>query len=159
MAKMTVKGLDVYNAQLKKLAAQAEKINRGALGEGAGYVADEIKSALDSMPLRPDSTHPHKLYGATESEKEQIIDNFGIARFRTSGGGINTSVGFHGYVDTPSERFGDRVPTGMLVQCINYGTAFRVGTHTVDKAISAVKKSVSEKMQNYIDKETEKIMK
>lgn len=159
MAKMTVTGIDTFTNQLGKLASEVDKINRGALGEGAGYVADQIKGALEGMPVRDESTHPHKLYGATQSEKDQIINNFGISTFRSSGGKTETSIGFTGYVNTPSRRFNDNVPTGMLMQCINYGTYFRQATHTVDKAISSVKNTVPEKMQNYIDEQVGKIMK
>ena len=150
--------MDIFAKQLDTLAKDASKINRGALGSGAGLVADRIADALEKMPVRDDSTE-HRLYGATESEKAQIIDNFGIAKFRTSGGKTDTSIGFHGYVETPSKRFNNQVPTGMLMQCINYGTEFRRGTHTVDGAIKAVKNEVGKKMQDYIDTEVGKIMK
>lgn len=161
MAKVNVTGLDSFTTQLTKLAGEAEKINRGALGEGAGYVADQIKIALEGMPTYDDwyGTEQYPLYGATESEKEQIISNFGISRFKNANGKIETSVGFHGYVDTPSTKFNDRVPTGMLMQCINYGTRFRQGTHTVDNAIKAVKDATAQKMQDYIDQEVNKIIK
>lgn len=159
MAKLSVNGLGTFTTQLTRLADEADKINRGALGEGAGIVADKIGSALESLPVRDDSTHPHRLYGATASEKDQIINNFGIAKFRNSGGKTETSVGFTGYVNTPSARFNDQVPTGMLMQCIEYGTAFRTGTHTVNKAINAVKGEVTAKMQEYIDTQVNKIIK
>lgn len=160
MAKLKVTGLDMYAKQLSKLANEAEKINRGALGEGAGMVAEKIGAAIESLPVRPDKPKDnHKLYGVTADEKSQIIDNFGIARFRSKGGGIDTSIGFTGYVDTPSAKFNDHVPTGMLVQCVEYGTDFRQGTRTISKAINAVKKDIPKAIQDYIDKETQKIMK
>lgn len=158
MAKMTVTGLDTFTSQLTKLANEAEKINRGALGEGAGYVADQIGQAIDSIPVRDESTHPHRLYGATANELGQIKANFGISRFRTSGGKTETSIGFTGYVDTPSRKFNDHVPTGMLVQCIEYGTSFRTPTHSLSKAISSAKSAVQPKMQDYIDKRVKEIM-
>ena len=159
MAKMTVTGLDSFTTQLTKLANEANKINRGALGEGAGYVADQIGQAIDSIPVRDESTHPHRLYGATANELSQIKANFGIAKFQEAGGKTETSIGFTGYVNTPSRRFNDNVPTGMLMQCINYGTEFRRGTHTIDHAIRTVKDAAPQKMQQYIDKEVDKIMK
>lgn len=162
MAKMRVTGLDVYQKQLTKLAQDAEKINRGALGTGAGHVAKKLSDALESLPTHDEGewgTDKHKLVGATEDEKRQIMDNFGIAKFRQSGGKLDTSIGFHGYVRTKSKKFNDLVPTGMLVQCINYGTDFRQATHTVDKAINEVRNDVALKMQEYIDKSVNKIMK
>lgn len=159
MAKLTVTGIDTFTSQLTRLASEAEKINRGALGDGAGYVADQIGQAIDSIPVRDESTHPHKLYGATDSELSQIRNNFGITKFRSSGGKTETSVGFHGYVDTPSAKFNNHIPTGMLVQCIEYGTEFRRPTHILSRAIKSVKSGATQKMQDYIDKEVGKIMK
>lgn len=158
MAKISTTGIDTFTSQLTRLGSEAEKINRGALGEGAGLVADKIGEALQSLPVRDDSTHPLRLFGATSSEKEQIISNFGIARFKNTGGRVETSIGFTGYVETPSARFNNNIPTGMLMQCIEYGTSFRQGTHTVSKAVNSVKDAAIQKMQDYIDTEVNKIM-
>lgn len=151
-------GLDSFTQQFEQLANDIRKINRGALGEAAGFVANEMKAALESMPVRDDSTHPHRLYGATASEKAQIIQNFGISHFRGGDDAFSTSIGFTGYVDTPSRKFNDHVPTGMLVQCIEYGTSFRTPTHSLSKAISSAKSAVQPKMQDYIDKRVKEIM-
>ena len=159
MATMKVSGIDMFVKQFEKLAQEARSINRGALGEAAGYVADQIMNALEGMPTHDDDYTVIRRSGATESEKEQIIANFGISKFKESGGSTDTSVGFHGYVHTKSKKFNDNVPTGMLVQAINYGTDFRQGTHTVDRAIKSAKDNAIKKMESYIDKEVNKIMK
>lgn len=161
MAKVTVQGLGTYMQQLNKLAADTRKINRGALGDAAEFVADRMKTALEGMPTYEDwyGTEQYPIVGATESEKEQIISNFGISKFREDGGKTNTSIGFTGYVNTPSTRFGDQVPTGMLMQCINYGTEFRTGTHTIDHATRGIKGEVEKIIQEHIDDEVSKIVK
>ena len=153
-----IEGMEIFQKQLERLAADIQKINRGALGEAAGYVADEMKSALEGMPVRDDSTHPHMLYGATASEKAQIIQNFGISHFDDGGDLITTSVGFTGYVDTPSRRFNNKVPTGMLMQCIEYGTSFRKGTHTIGNTANRLREGAARKSQDYIDKRVKEIM-
>lgn len=153
-----IEGIEIFQRQLERLAADIQKINRGALGEAAGYVADEMKSALESMPVRDDSTHPHRLYGATASEKAQIVQNFGISHFNDGGDLITTSIGFTGYVDTPSKRFNDQVPTGMLMQCIEYGTQFRKGTHTIGTMANKLREEAARKSQDYIDKRVKAIM-
>ena len=159
MAKITIEGMSTFSKQLEKWVAEAHKINRGALGEAAGFVAQQFGQAIDSIPVRDDSTHPHRLYGATASELAQIKDNFGISTFRETSGGTNTSIGFTGYVNTPSKRFNDNVPTGMLVQCINYGTSFRVGTHTLDRVTSASRSEIERIIQEYIEEKTSNIFK
>ena len=161
MASVKAEGIDLFVNQLGNLAKDLTEVNRGALGAMAEYVADAIGNAIQSMPVRGDDeygTAKHKLYGATQSEKQQIAENFGIAPFKTRGGNHDTSIGFTGYVDTPSTRFNDRIPTGMLMQCIEYGTEFRQGTLTITAAIKKTK-NAPEKAQEYIDKEINKIMK
>lgn len=158
MAKMTVEGMGLFSTQLNKLAHEVHKINRGALGEAAGMVADRFSDSIDAIPIRDESTHPHRLVGATADELSQIKENFGISRFRDGSGGPSTSIGFTGYVNTPSKRFNDNVPTGMLVQCINYGTDFRNGTHTLDWINNSIKGEVEKTIQDYIDKEVKNII-
>ncbi len=156
MAKISIQGMEAYQKQFEQLASDIHKINRGALGQAAGYCADQVKAALQSMPVRDENTHPHRLYGATSSEKQQIIANFGIARFDDTGEQIGTALGFRGYVHTPSRRFNDQVPTGMLVQCIDLGTRFRKPTHILQNAIKQLKSSAPKQAQDYIDQEIQK---
>ena len=163
MATMKVEGLDHFAKQLNALDKDISKINRGALGEGAKYAANQIEKAIDSMPTHSEgysyAAPDTKRTGATASEKSQIKANFGIARFKKTGSGWDTSIGFHGYVHTPSKRFNDNVPTGMLVQCIDQGTDFRNGIHSISSASRSAKGGVESKIQDYIDKEVNKIMK
>lgn len=160
MATIKTEGLDVLAKELQTLSKDIADINSLALYDGAGVVADEMAAALRSLPVRGDkefATSKWKLYGATESEKEQLIAAFGISTFRRGFGSIETSVGFTGYVNTPSTRFNDMVPAGMLMQCIEYGTAFRQGTHTISAAIKTCKSKAEQAIQERLDKEVEKI--
>lgn len=154
-----ITGMDIFQAQLASLTQDIQKINRGGLGEAAGYVADQMKHALESMPVRPDKpTDRHRLYGATVSEKNQIIQNFGISRFNDNGDRIETAIGFHGYVHTPSAKFNDQIPTGMLMQCIEYGTQFRRGIHLISKTERQIREAAAEKARKYIEEKiTEKM--
>lgn len=155
-------GMETFTAQLGRLTTDITKVTRGALGEAAGFVADEVKSALEAMPTHTEgysyAAPDTKRIGATESEKQQIIANFGISRFQESGDTTSTAIGFTGYVHTKSKRFNDEVPTGVLMQCINYGTEFRNPTHTMDKAIKSARAQAEAKAQEYIDKEVNNIM-
>ena len=168
MAKMTVYGIDVFQKNMQTLDHEARNICKGGLGEGAGYAAEVLREAVEMLPIRPSKTskedHERALYGVTESEYAQILNNFGIAKFRDSGGAWNTSVGFGGYVSTPSPMWHNRVPTGYLVQVVEYGTVdadgkhFRRPTHMISGAINRSKDEIAQQIQNYIDKEVNKIM-
>lgn len=160
MARCTVDGIDIFADKLDLLARDASRINRGALGEAAGQVADAVSAALEGLPVCEEKFTPpgHFRSGATASEKAQIIGNFGISKFKSTGGGYTTSIGFTGYVQTRSKRFNGNVPTGFLMQAIEYGTFFRVGTHTVSRAINSVRGRIPETVSEYIDREVAKIM-
>lgn len=155
-------GINSFVSQLGQLNSEIAQITRGALGEAAGFVADEMKNALEAMPTHTEgysyAAPDTKRTGATESEKQQIIDNFGISRFRESGDTTSTSIGFTGYVHTESKRFNDNVPTGFLMQAINYGSEFRNPTHTVDRAIRSAREAAQAKAQDYIDTKVNEIM-
>lgn len=156
---MKLSGLESFQTGLNNLAANISKINNMALYEAAGVVAEEMRNALNALPTYDDwyGTEGYPLYGATPSEKAQIIANFGISRFRGSDGGSQTSLGFTGYVNTPSTKYGDAVPTGMLMQAINYGTQFRHGTHTLDRVEKSSKARAVQAAQEKIDQEIKKL--
>lgn len=160
MAKMKTQGLSTFQNQLDLLAKEIHNMNKVALYDAAGMVADEIKKGLQSMPTRPMfpiGTDEKPITGATISEKEQIIDNFGISTFVDSAGSVSTSIGFTGYVNTPSNRFDDHVPTGFLMQAIEYGTSFRQPTHTVTKATRGLKQKVQNKIDQSLSEQIEKL--
>lgn len=162
MAKISIVGMDVFLGNLSKMTKEIRNINKGALGEGAKVAAESMRDALENLPIRPNKytgrQHSERLYGVTESEYAQILNNFGIARFKDSGGAWNTSIGFKGYVHTPSAKFNDQVPTGLLVQAVEYGTEFRKPLHMIANAVKNVQESVAEHVQEYIDEQTSKIM-
>lgn len=162
MATINVEGIDIFSKQLERLSKEIASINSMSQYDGAGVVADEMATALKGLPVRGDEeygTSKYKLYGATESEKRQLMEHFGISRFRKGDGTVETSVGFTGYVSTPSSRFSDQVPAGMLMQCIEYGTAFRQGTYTMTAAMKTCKTKAEKAIQERLDKEIDKIMK
>lgn len=162
MAKVEVFGMEVFLANMQKMNTEMRNINRGALGEGAKVAAEKLREALEMLPIRADKytgrQHSERFYGVTESEYIQILDNFGIARFQDSGGAWNTSVGFTGYVNTPSAKFNDKVPTGMLVQAVEYGTEFRKPVHMLAKATRASEAEIAGAMQEYIDAKVNEII-
>lgn len=162
MAKISILGMDVFLGNLSNLNQELRNINKGALGEGAKVAAEELRNAIEMLPIRPDKytgrQHTERLYGVTESEYAQILNNFGIAHFKDSGGAWNTSVGFHGMVHTPSAMFKDEVPTGMLVQAVEYGTEFRKPVHILSRAAKAAQEVVAERAQKYIDDKVNQIM-
>lgn len=167
MANISVAGLDIYLANMQKMSNAARGINRGALGEGAKVAAEEMRNVLEGLPIRPEhpstGEHDKALYGVTSSELTQILDNFGITRFRDSGGGWNTSIGVTGYVNTHSPAWGNQVPTKLLLAAVENGTVddngaqFRKPCHVLKKAQGQLKGEVTAAMQRYIDQAVKKL--
>lgn len=162
MAKIQISGIDAYVKHFNELANKADAINAECLYDAAGYAADQVRAALESMPERPAhrtaEDHKHRLFGATPSEKRQIINNFGISRFDRIGSKITVRIGFHGMVDTPSKRWNNSVPTGYLMQAINDGTEFRNPTRTMNRTQKAIKQQVVGQMQMFLYKKTKELL-
>ena len=162
MAKIEVAGMDVFLADLRKLSQEARNINKGALGEGAKVAVELYGEAIESLPIRPDKLtgrqHSERLYGVTESEYAQLCNSYGIARFRNTSGGWNTSIGVSGYINTPSAQYGDQVPARLLLAAVDGGTEFRKPARVMSKASRSMKSEVEEAMRDYIDKKVNEIM-
>lgn len=169
MAKVSVFGIDTFYKNIQALDQHARDICKGGLGEGAGYAAEVLRDAIELLPIRPNKPskedHEKALYGVTEGEYAQILNNFGIAKFRDTGGAWNTSVGFSGYVTTRSPMWGNKVPTGYLVQVVEYGTVdedgkeFRRPVHIITSAINRSKDEIANQIQKYIDEKVNELTK
>ena len=85
MAKMSVQGLDEYALRLSNLSKNTEQIVRQEVYEGAGVVADSIKSGLRQIPVdNGRGTEDRKLHGVTNRQKADLIDAFGLAPIENS---------------------------------------------------------------------------
>ena len=126
----------MYLAKEKGYEVHAACANTG------GFSAEQLKTNEENA---------YKL-GATKYVTLDVTQEY------YSGGAWNTSIGFKGYVHTPSAKFNDQVPTGLLVQAVEYGTEFRKPLHMIAKAAKNVQESVAEHVQEYIDEQTSKIM-
>ena len=150
MAKIEVMGLDIFLNDLRKMSEEARNINKGALGEGAKLAAERFGEAIENLPIRPDKMtgrqHSERLYGVTESEYAQLCNSYGIARFRNSSGGWNTSIGVSGYIHTPSPQYDDQVPARLLLAAVENGTEFRKPAHVMSKAQKGLEAEVTEVM-------------
>ena len=162
MAKIEVAGLDIFLTDLRKLSDELTNINKGALGEGAKVAVERFGEAIEALPIRPDKMlgrqHSERLYGVTESEYAQLCNSYGIARFRKAGGGWDTSINVHGYIQTPSPQYSDQVPARLLLAAVENGTEFRKPAHVMSRYQRGLKADVEEAMQKYIDDKTKEII-
>lgn len=164
MAKISFPELDAYISRLSKLYKDTEPIVKAAVYEGAGIVADEIKKGLESLPIQEqdDGTPPYAkkgwpLYGVTRTQKEDLIEGFGLAPIKNEGGEIQTKAGMDGYGRTKTPSYPKGVPNALLMRGIESGTSFRKKNPIFRKAANAAKKRAEEKMSESIDNSMKEI--
>lgn len=164
MAKISFPELDAYISRLSELYKDTEPIVKAAVYEGAGIVADEIKKGLESLPIQEqaDGTAPYAkkgwpLYGVTRTQKEDLIDGFGLAPIKNENGEIQTKAGMDGYGRTKTPSYPKGVPNALLMRGIESGTSFRKKNPIFRKAANAAKKRAEEKMSESIDNSMKEI--
>lgn len=154
--RMRTEGLDELGEMLRRLGENAEGAASQALYEGAGIMADEIKKGAESI-----KTAPFKYAGPGESRKpspeEKAIvlgaNGMGISRFKKTGDGVETSVGYAraGY----AELAGKTVPIPLIANAINSGTSFMEKQPFVRKAVSTGGKRAEAAMKQKIEERLE----
>ena len=161
MARMTFKAGEEYAIKLSKLATEQEEIAKKAIYAAARIVADRIKANLNALPeekfryLRDGE----KFVGVPERQKKDLIDSFGITPITTDNrGNWNAKIGFDGYGSTPTKKYPKGLPNQLLARAIESGSSVRQKKPFVRLAVNATKKKALAKMEEIIDKETEKIM-
>ena len=133
---MKIDGMAEISETLSKLEERAPRIAAKALYEGAGIMADAIKSGAGSIKTAP-FKWASRSRGETRlpsPEEKAIVENAaaGIARFDKNGTEVQTSVGFQnaGY----AKLEGKVVPVPVIVNSINSGTSFMQKQPFVRKA-------------------------
>ena len=151
-----IKGLDKISDHISDTAA------RGVY-DAAGAIADEVKAGLQGLPIQQDENGDppympkgHRLYGVTATQKEDLLNSLGIARFRDENGVINTSIGFSGNGRTKTKRYPNGVPNRLLMRGVESGASFRNKTPVVRPAVNRVKKRAVELAKQKITDEIRK---
>jgi len=156
---VNVDGMREVAELLDKLDKEAPRVAAQALYEGAGIMADAVKSAAEGIRTAP---FKYAARGQTRppspEEKEIVLQaSAGIARFEKNGVEVNTSVGFRnaGY----AELKGKTVPIPVIVNAINSGTSFMSKQPFVRKAASSGGKQAIAAMSKVMEAEFEALTK
>jgi len=153
-------GMEELERVLYALGEKAENIASGALYEGAGIMADEMKKDAESIRTAP---FQYAAEGKTRlpSPQEKAVvtgaGKLGIAKFRKEDGEVNTSVGYgrSGY----AEMAGKIVPIPLIANSINSGTSFMQRQPFVRKAKNRGGKRAMEAIKETIEKKVEELIK
>lgn len=159
MAKMKIKGLREYENKLLKLENLTREILGEAIYEGAGLVADAVKSSIESIPIDERYvTGGATLYGITPEQKAGLRDGFGIARMRDDNGFLNVKLGFDGYNSQVTKKYPGGQPNSLIARSVNAGTSFRQRIPFIDNAVNQTKGAAEQKMTETAEKAIGKAM-
>lgn len=136
MATLKIKGLDEYIKKLDALGVETRPIIKRSLYEGAGVMADAIKSSIGSIPVTEK--------GVTEIQKKGLSDGFGIARMRDSVDGVNVKLGFHGVN-------GDGKPNTVVARMTESGSSRRQPVKFFNSAVNSSRQSALSAIQKEFD--------
>ncbi len=129
-----ISGVDELSRKLKKLEDEAQGVVSQALYEGAGVLADSVSQAVHGIATEPFRYGTSADRRKPSPEEKAILENArnGVAKFRQTAGGVNTSVGLQnsGYADLK----GKSVPIPLIANAINSGTSFMQAQPFIRKA-------------------------
>lgn len=155
---LKVDGLTEVSEMLTQMAEKAPAAASKAVYEGAGIVADEVRSQVDKIHAEP---FHYAVFVTREPslEEKAIVQaaGAGIAKFRKNGSEVETSVGFAkaGY----AELKGKMVPIAKIANAINSGTSFMKKQPFMRKAASSGGRKAMDAMKQSIEASFEELRK
>ena len=152
-----VDGLDELNAKMEKLGGEALHIAAEGLYEGAGVVADAVSSAVNGIATEKFKYAAGGKKRKPSPEEKALLSSAkkGVAKFRSNGTEIQTSVGMQnsGYGDLN----GKSKPIPQIANAINSGTSFMQKQPFMRKAFSQSKGAATGKIENAIRERLDKL--
>ena len=161
---MSFEGIDLMIEKLDKLSNKTTSVMKAALYEGAKAAADEVKAALNSLPVDEDSRgrNPYifpgsqrRLKGVTSRQKLDIINSFGVTRHRVEEDGVTARVGFEGYTLDGANK--NPVAVAVIVRSVESGTSFREKRPFIRSAIRRAKPKAEAAMQKKVEEIINKV--
>lgn len=155
---MKVDGMTEISDLLDRMEQEAPKVAAGALYEGAGIMADEIKKGAESIQTAPFQYTKNGTRLPSPEEKAIVTAaSAGIASFSKNGTEVDTSVGYRnaGYADLN----GKQRPIPVIVNSINSGTSFMKKQPFVRKAARTGGTKAISRMKEYIENAFEEMSK
>lgn len=155
-------GLSDYSKQLARLGAidQIMRVMKMALYDGAGVVADAIRSEVEALPTGNEWGSPEEpINTITKKQKEGLLTSLNIADMeRREGWGYTTMAGFVGYNDQKTHAHPGGQPNAMVAASIEGGTSFRRKNPFITRAFRKSQKLADAAMAARADAEISKIM-
>ena len=155
MARLTFKGTEEFADKLLALGTKAEDMCKMAVYDGAGVVADALRSSVNTIPI---VTTAHPFDGLSEEDREDLAGGIGIAKFDSDGNGVTTAISFNGYARRKEKKFENGVPLALLARSLESGSSLRAKHPFVRPAIAAAKAAALSAMAEKVEEEIKKTM-
>lgn len=164
MAKFQFHGLEEYAQMLQEIGANTQEICGAGVYVMADIIADKVRQNIMSLSAVPDieglaAWKENRKAQLTYSEKEGLIDGFGISPMQNDNGYWNVKLGFAGYNSVKTKKYPQGQPNVMVARAIESGSSVRDKTPFVRPAVASTQKKAVEKCKEVIDQEIEKRMK
>lgn len=161
MATLKFDGLKQYEAKLQRLSADIDGICGRATYRGAKIVADEVKREIEALPIvHGYGTSENKLPGGvTETQKQGLIEGFGISGLRDDGGYHNVKLGFDGYNTVRTKSYPNGQPNQLVARGTESGTTWKEKHPFVRTAVNRSQKPATAEMERSIQQDIDEIMK
>ena len=158
MAKVTAVGFDELAKELGTLADHTGRIASATLYEGSGYMADQIRHAVDNVQT---DDRKHVTNHVLDYEKEALQRGLTIEKFTQdkARGVTETAVTFHGYTSHKTAIWPTGVPTILLARAITKGTSFRRPNRFFPNTVNRARKTAEEIMVKKAEEEMRKDIK
>lgn len=158
MAKVTAVGFDELAKELGTLADHTGRIASAALYEGSGYMADQIRHAVDNVQT---DDRKHVTNHVLDYEKEALQKGLTVEKFTQdkARGVTETAVTFHGHTSHKTARWPTGVPTILLARAITKGTTFRRPNRFFPNTVNRARKTAEEIMVKKAEEEMRKDIK
>lgn len=153
-ARITIKGIEKYLAEIRALQADAEEYLGRAIYEGAELAADEIKEALKQLPVDNRGKVAQRR-SINQIQKDGLIEGYGITPMRDESGRLNVKIGFDGYNNFLTFKFPYGQPNVMIARSLESGTSFMPKNRVISRTANRVKNDVIDRMQKSLDKSIE----
>lgn len=140
MAKISFPGFESYEKAIRELGADAEKICKAAVYDGAAIVADAIRASYYSQP------HPYSEHG------NEVIKSMTLSKIRNDDGYVNTKVGFVGYDS-------EGTATAIIARTLESGNSHQKKKPFIRPAVNRSKEAAIRAMGDKIDQMTKQIVK
>ena len=156
--RVALNGLDNYIKILTKLEGNADKVLKKALYDGTQVMADELKQKISTLSAVPDvyNLKSYKLgekYYLSYSQKKDLIDSLGIAKFRNEAGIITTHIGFDGYNSIKTKKYPNGQPNQLIARVVESGSSYMNKTPFIRPAVNSAKRKAEESMKKIIEEE------